>query len=162
MAQRKPIPSEPTPIYPEMDIVSDEAALDPLNPISRAIHRPKVPTRSRMLAEREATRMQFQKDRTAFAIMKTMEIHDHASAETTASMAYSKLLERGFAGDLSEDEAQFYASMRGIIMNASGTMTADAAEALIDMAKHGKLPSDDVENWELLLRLAQETLYGRH
>src|SRR4051794_14856045 len=158
MAQRKPIPSEPTPIYPEIDLVSDEVALAPPDPISRAIQRPKVPTRSRMLAERQGTRMQFQKDRTAFALTKTMEIHDHASAETTASLAYSKHFERGYAGELTEDEAQFYAGMRKINTDASAPMPAEAAAALIAMAKRGPLPSDDVETWEVLLRLAQEAL----
>ena len=61
MAQPKLIP-----IQPDIELVTDEAALLPHNPISRAIQRPKVPTRARMLAERQATAMQFQKDRSAF------------------------------------------------------------------------------------------------
>ncbi len=155
MVQRKP-----TPIQADIELVTDDAALLPRNPISRAMGRPKVPTRSRMLAERQATAMQFQKDRSAFAITKTMEVHDHASAETTASLLYSKHLERGFGDDLSEDEAQFYAGMRQIAMNASGTMTAEAAAILAELAREGRLPSDDVETWEVLLRLAQEKLLG--
>lgn len=155
MAQRKLIP-----IQPDIELVADEAALLPHNPISRAIQRPKVPTRARMLAERQATAMQFQKDRSAFGITKTMEIHDHAAAETTASMIYAKHLERGFGDDLSAEEAQFYARMRQIIMDTSGAMTAEAAEALRRMARSGQLPTDSVENWELALRLVQEKLLG--
>jgi hypothetical protein len=157
VAQRKP-----TPIQPDIELVTDEAALAARDPISRAMLRPKVPTRSRMLAERQATRMQYRKDRTVFALTKTMDVHDHASAETTASLGFSKHLERGFADDLTEDEARFYAGMRQIIMDASGTMTAEAAATLIAMARDGRLPSDDVATWEVLLRWAQETLFGRH
>ncbi len=155
MAQRKP-----TPMQADVELVADDVALTPRDSISRAILRPKVPTRSRMLAERQATAMQFQKDRTAFAITKTMEVHDLASAETTASLLYSKHMERGFGDDLSEDEAQFFAGMRQIIMNASGTMTAEAAAVLTRLAHEGRLPSDDIETWEVLLRLAQEKLLG--
>lgn len=155
MAQRKP-----TPIQPEIELVSEVAALVAREPIARAIQRPKVPTRSRMLAERQATAMQFQKDRTAFAVTKTMEVHDHAMAELTLSLLHSRHLERGFGDDLSEDEAQFFASMRELIMNASGLMTAGAAKALIAMAQDAPLPSTGVADWELLLRLAQEKLLG--
>jgi hypothetical protein len=155
MAQRKP-----TPIQADIELVTDDAALVPRDPISRAIQRPKVPTRSRMLAERQATAMQFQKDRSAFAITKTMEVHDHASAETTASLLYSKHMERGFGDDLSEDEAQFFAEMRQIAMNASGTITAEAAAVLAELAREGRLPSGDVETWEVALRIAQEKLLG--
>lgn len=156
MAQRKP-----TPMQADVELVTDDMALAPRDPISRAILRPKVPTRSRMLAERQATAMQFQKDRSAFAISKTMEVHDLASAETTASLLYSKHMERGFGDDLGEDEAQFFAGMRQIAMNASGTMTAEAAARLAELAREGQLPSGDVETWEVLLRIAQETLLGR-
>lgn len=151
---------KPTPIHAEIELVTDDAALAPRDPISRAIQRPKVPTRSRLLAERQATAMQFQRDRSAFAITKTMEVHDHASAETTASLLYSKHLERGFGDDLSEDEAQFFAGMRQIAMNASGTMTAEAAARLAELAREEQLPSGDVETWEVALRIAQEKLLG--
>ena len=155
MAQRKP-----TPIQADIELVTDDIALTPRDPISRAILRPKVPTRSRMLAERQATAMQFQTGRSAFAITKTMEVHDHASAETTASLLYSKHLERGFGDDLSEDEVQFFAGMRQIIMNTSGTITAETVTHLIELAREGRLPSDDIESWEVLLRIAQEKAFG--
>lgn len=155
MAQRKPVP-----IQPDIEIVADEVALVPRDSISRAMLRPKVATRSRMLAERQATAMQFQKDRSACAITKTMEVHDHASAEATASLLLSKHHERGFGDDLSEEEEQFYAWMRQILMNASGAMTADAAETLREMARDGQLPSTDVADWEWLLRVVQEKGLG--
>ncbi len=155
MAQRKP-----TPIQAEIEIVDDDAAFGPRHPISRAILRPKVPTRSMMLAERQATAMQFQKDRAAFAITKSMEVHDHASAETTASLLYSKHLERGFGDDLNAEEKQFYVWMRQLIMHGSGAMTAEAIAALREMARDGQLPSDGVETWEWVLRVLQEKGLG--
>lgn len=155
MAQRKP-----TPIQTDIELVTDDMALAPRDSISRAILRPKVSTRSRMLAERQATAMQFQTGRTTFAITQSMEVHDHASAETTASLLYSKHLERGFGDDLSEDETQFFAGMRQIAMNASGTMTAEATARLAELAREGQLPSDDVETWEVALRIVQEKLLG--
>lgn len=151
MEQRKP-----TPIQPVVAIVGDELGVSPSSPLSRAMGRPRVPIRAQLLAERQATAMEFRAERAKFAITKTMDVHDHSSAETTASLLLSKHFERGFAeGELTEEERDFYAVGRQLIMNASGDITADAAHTLRVMARDRGMPSADVSDLAVVIRWLQ-------
>lgn len=148
MVQRKP-----TPIQPAVEIVTNDASLVGRDPISGAIQRPNVPTRAQLMAERQATAMEFQTARSKFAITKTGEMHDHASAEVTPSLLFSKHLERGFVEDeLTEDMRAFYASMRHILLDSSIAITTETAESLRAMARDLDLPPVDVTTWDVINR----------
>jgi hypothetical protein len=151
MAQR-----EPTPIQQGVEIVSSDAAPVARDPLSRAVQRPHVPTRAQLMGERQATAMVFQTERSKLAITKTMEVHEHTTAEATASLLYSKHVERGFAEDeLTEDERHFYAVMREMILKDSVAISAEAAQRLRAMARDLELPSTDVSDLAVIIRWLQ-------
>jgi hypothetical protein len=147
MAQRNP-----TPITPDVDLVPSETALTARDPLSGAIQRPHVPTRTQLMAERQATAMLFQAARSALAISKSVEVVDHANAEATASLLYAHHLERGFGDDLTAEEREFFADMRQLAMDASGAIAGEAAEALRALARKRGLPSADVTRLDVVVR----------
>ena len=147
MAQRKPTPMQPT-----VEIVSNDPAPLARDPLSNAIQRPGVPTRVQLMAERQATAMLFQAARAAFAITKGVEVVDHATAETTASLLYAHHLERGFGGELAEEEREFFAGMRRLTLDASGGIAGETAEILRAMARAHSLPSSEVTRLDAVIR----------
>jgi hypothetical protein len=146
MAQRNP-----TPITPDIDIVPGDvpAVADPL---SGAVQRPRVPTRSQLIAERQATAMLFHAARSALAITQGQGVVDHANAEATASLIYAKHLECGFGDDLTEEEQEFFAAMRQLTMHATVAIAGDAVETLRAMARSRGLPVDKVTRLDVVIR----------
>lgn len=150
------------------DLMKLQAALEVLNtesvsvsgdPVTRAIQRPKVPTRSKIMAERQAIQMEFQTQRAKAAISKGMEVIDHGTAEMTESLLYSKHLERGFAGDLTDDEQAHFVAMRQVAQSLSHTISAEAAEQLRELARDSGLPSADVTDLDVVIRWLQEKIF---
>lgn len=150
MAQRKP-----TPIQTGIELVPDDLALPACDPIARAIQRPAIPTRTQLLAERQAAAMQFQTERSKFAITKNAEIHDHASAEMTASLLYAKHLEHGFGDDLTEQERTAFGWLRQDVLDTTVVMATDAAARLRAMARDRGLPVTDVTPLEVIIQWLQ-------
>ena len=152
MAQRKPVP-----INSAIDVVGDGDVALPRNSFAPARVRPRIPARTEVQFERQLIRQQFQKERTANAIRLAAELNDEATAEVTASLSYTQHLERGFGDDLTDEERDFYVTMKQLLINGTIAMTSDGVAALKEMAANGELPLEAVTDWDTFCRWMTRT-----
>lgn len=147
MAQRKPTSSQPV-----FQLVRNDATIIAPDPLSAAMHRHGVRPSIQLQAQRQAAAMELRAERAKFAISKTLEVHDYAAGEATASLLYVKHILRGFAaGELTEEEEQFYAAIRHMILEDSVAITTDTAATLRALARDLALPATTVARWEAFI-----------
>lgn len=135
-----------------MAIPTDDIAVVPDGRFTPARQGFRIPARTQVQFDRQITRQRFQKARSASAIQLTGELHDEASAEVAQSILYTNFVLRGLDGDLTESQRTVFQELDRQLGVGVTNITAEAIQALVDMAGDSDLPDVAVSDWDTLCR----------